>query len=93
MSIITAIALHFIADFPMQPDFLAMNKGKSWEIMFYHCAVYTSLFVLFGATLTQAAIILSTHFIIDNLKARWLIVKHIWVDQLLHMIILAVLYV
>lgn len=82
---ILLVAIHFIADFPFQPEFLALNKGKSWELLFYHCAVYTGAFVAFGkVSMVMALIILVSHLIIDPLKARYKIIKPIWVDQLLH---------
>jgi len=45
---------------------------------------YTSIFILMGATWYQGLILFGTHFIIDPLKARYGIVKDIWMDQLLH---------
>ncbi len=93
MNLIYAMACHFIGDFPLQSEFLALNKGKSTEIMIYHVAIYTSLFILLGATAVQCSMIFFTHYIIDNLKARYGIIKSIWFDQLLHMTVLVVLFV
>lgn len=88
------VAIHFIADFPFQGDYLANNKGKSWEAMFYHCAVYTATFILFAhVSLLSALFIFVTHFIIDNLKARYKVIKSIWFDQILHVIILCIICV
>lgn len=91
--IIVLAAAHFFGDFPFRNEFLALNKGKSWEINFYHAAVYTSTFVLFGTGLSPLAllIILVSHFIIDPLKCRWGFIKHVWVDQLLHAAVLGLL--
>lgn len=84
-NLIILIACHFVGDFPFQSEFLALNKGKSWEINFYHAIVYTSAFILFAkVSVLFALILLLSHIVIDPLKARWGIVKHIWVDQLLH---------
>ena len=83
--IVLLVACHFLGDFPFQGEFLAMNKGKSWEINFYHAITYTATFVIFAkVSLAFALLLLITHFFIDPLKARWQIVKHIWMDQLLH---------
>jgi hypothetical protein len=82
--LIMLIAIHFIVDFACQPNWMASFKGENWEIMFYHVAVYTSLFALFDVAIPGLIIIFITHFIIDNMKARWKIIKAIWVDQLLH---------
>jgi hypothetical protein len=79
------IACHFIGDFPFQPEFLALGKGKSWELNLYHTLVYTATFILFGdVSLLIAGIIFITHFVIDPLKARWKIIPYLWIDQLLH---------
>ena len=83
------IAIHFIADFPFQGDWLGTQKGKSWELMVYHCLIYSGTFVVFGDVSIQfAAILFVTHLIIDPLKARYKVVKHIWQDQLLHMAVI-----
>lgn len=85
------VACHFIADFPFQGDWLGCNKGKSWELMAYHCFIYSATFLLFAkVSLLFAAILFVSHMIIDPLKARYKVVKQIWQDQLLHMIVIAV---
>lgn len=89
--LVLLIACHFIADFPFQSDFIAMNKGKSWEINFYHAVIYTAAFLLFmKVSLPFAALLFVSHFIIDPLKARYKLVKRIWQDQLIHIAVLAI---
>lgn len=84
------IACHFVGDFPFQGEFLALNKGKSWEINFYHAITYTATFVIFAkVSVLFATLLLVSHFIIDPLKARYGIIKHIWVDQFIHVLIIA----
>ena len=86
------IALHFIGDFPFQSEFLALGKGKSWELNFYHVAIYTSVFIVFGKiSFAAACILFISHFFIDPLKARWAIVRHIWQDQILHIAVLIII--
>lgn len=75
--LLTAAAVHLIGDFPFQSDFLANFKGKSWEILVYHCLVYTATFVLasqlpIGMTVNPWAflVLFVTHMIIDACKAR-----------------------
>ena len=83
------LACHFIGDFAFQSEWMSMNKGKSWEINFYHAATYTAVFVLFArATPAAIAVIFITHFIIDPLKTRYKVIKPIWVDQALHFIVI-----
>ncbi len=84
------LACHFIGDFPLQNLWMAEGKAKSWEINFYHVAVYTAVFIIAGAKLSlmSLVIIFVTHFFIDPLKSRWGIIKYIWQDQLLHVLVL-----
>jgi hypothetical protein len=81
------LACHFIGDFAFQSTWMSVEKGKSWEVNFYHCATYTAVFVLFvHPSLAAIAILISTHFVIDALKARYKVIGPIWVDQLLHIL-------
>lgn len=86
------VAIHFIADFPFQGDWLGTKKGKSWELMTYHCLIYSGTFVVFGGVETvYAAAIFVSHMVIDPLRARWHFIKSIWLDQLLHIATIALL--
>ena len=81
------LACHFVGDFAFQSTWMSIEKGKSWEVNFYHCATYTAVFVLFAhPSLIAIAILLGTHFVIDALKARYKAIGPIWVDQLLHVV-------
>jgi hypothetical protein len=89
------IAAHFLGDFPFQSEWMIKNKGISWEINAYHSLTYTATMyvVTFLGKLTLpiwffGAIALS-HFLIDPLKARYNVIKSIWLDQALH---IAVIY-
>ncbi len=83
------LACHFIGDFAFQSTWMAANKGKSWEVNFYHAATYTAVFVLFArATPAAIAVIFLTHAIIDPLKTRYNLIKPIWIDQALHFIVI-----
>ncbi len=85
-------ALHFIGDFPFQSTWMVMEKGKSWEIMLYHCLTYTAPFALMvlvpsmadAVTMQGLAFVCLSHMVVDTLKARYKVIKEIWVDQLLH---------
>jgi hypothetical protein len=92
MNIWLAIAAHFIGDYPCQSIWMCTEKGKSWEVNFYHAAVYASVFLVLGCAWWQFLVLLATHFMIDPLKARWGMVKTIWQDQLLHAVVVAVLF-
>jgi hypothetical protein len=82
----------------LQTAWLAENKGKSWEANFLHAAVYTSVIFLAaridGVTLSIAAVavIFGSHFLIDPLKAKWGIIKSIWLDQILHLAVFVLVW-
>lgn len=81
------LACHFIGDFAFQSTWMSVEKGKSWEVNFYHCATYTATFVLFAHVSLDATIaLIFTHFVVDALKARYKVIRSIWLDQLLHII-------
>ncbi|MCF7835621.1 MAG: DUF3307 domain-containing protein [Candidatus Marinimicrobia bacterium] len=94
MELVLCFVAHFIGDWPFQTTFMAENKGKSWEINFYHAAVYTATFIWIAhASWLASIILLVSHFWIDALKARWKIIKHIWQDQLLHFLVIFLLII
>lgn len=66
---------HFIADWALQNDFVANNKGKYWIIMLAHCMVWTGvLFMImswFGmATYWKILFLLAGHWIVDKHKTN-----------------------
>jgi len=86
---------HFIADFPFQSDWMGKYKATHWEIMVYHVLVYAagvSLVVKIGTGDTlpiwAIGVLLLSHLAIDPLKVRYKIGKYIWLDQLLHMVVI-----
>ena len=80
-------ACHFVGDFAFQSAWMSSEKGKSWEVNFYHCATYTATFVLFAhPSVLATALLFGTHYVIDTLKARYHVIGPIWVDQLLHIV-------
>ena len=91
INLLLLLSCHFIGDFPFQGDWISANKGKSWEILFYHCAIYVATFIIFGYIGWRFALVLFvSHFIIDTMKARWKIIKPIWIDQILHFAIILI---
>jgi hypothetical protein len=86
-TLLTWLACHFVGDFAFQSTWMSMEKGRSWEVNFYHGATYTAVFVLFAHPSPIAvAVLLATHFVVDPLKARYGVIGPIWVDQLLHVL-------
>lgn len=88
------LACHLVGDFAFQSAWMAMEKGKSWEVLFYHSATYTAPFIFTGYLLDHpfsilcCSLICGSHVLIDATKARWKLIKHIWVDQLLHLLVI-----
>ncbi len=81
------LACHFIGDFAFQSTWMSIEKGKSWEVNFYHCATYTATFVLFAhPSVLATAVLFGTHFVIDPMKSRYKVIGPIWLDQLLHIL-------
>lgn len=83
------VTCHHIGDFAFQADWMAAQKGKSWEVMAYHVLMYTVVFVPLAFVLPvmnlgAVLVIFASHFTIDPCKARWKFVKQIWQDQLFH---------
>jgi hypothetical protein len=83
------LACHFVGDFAFQSTWMSIEKGKSWEVNFYHCATYTATFILFvRPSLAAIAILLFSHYVIDTLKARYKVIGPIWLDQILHVLVI-----
>lgn len=100
-NIILLLITHFIGDFILQTDHMALNKSKSNYILFLHCLVYSLCFLYFG--LPFAMITFGTHFATDYFTSRinsyfWINYKRHWffvgigADQLIHTITLILTY-
>lgn len=88
------IVLHYIADFPLQGQFLAEMKGKYDYLLFCHAMIWggvisAGLLQLGFFAPWKAVMLVVGHFIIDRWKARkadktYALTKDLWVDQFLH---------
>ena len=63
MIILSLIWIHFIADFMMQSDRIALNKSKSNLILLQHVVIYGIFLLPFG--LLFALVNAGLHFITD----------------------------
>lgn len=89
--------LHFIGDFLLQSDYMALNKSKSVKALSFHCLAYSLPFLWFGWVYALWACIL--HFPIDYISSKvtsyfWKMKQRHWFfvtigfDQAVHMTIL-----
>jgi hypothetical protein len=83
------LACHMLGDYVIQTDFLARTKGESWWHLLAHCVTYTVPFaVVFGVD-WRVALLLTTHIVIDALKARWKVIDYL-MDQSLHLLVIGI---
>lgn len=100
-NIIYLFIAHFIGDFFLQSDEMAINKSKSVWWLSLHTLVYSAVLILFGIKFAIINFIL--HFIIDFFSSK--ITSYLWkkeerhwfftvigLDQMLHSICLIVSY-
>jgi len=69
------VIAHYLADFPLQGDFIAANKGKRWYLLAAHCAIWTGivsmpLALLGGWAWWKIAMLFVGHYLCDRWKAR-----------------------
>lgn len=100
-TIFIIIVFHFIADFLLQNDKMALNKSTSLYWLGIHSIVYSIIFLYFG--IQFALITCGAHFIIDFVSSKattyfwkrkerhWFFATIGW-DQLLHYVCLLTTY-
>ncbi len=93
--------LHWIGDFVLQTDNMALNKSHDNNFLFLHCSVYSLMFVWLGITFYLLNFVL--HFAVDYFTSR--MTARLWeeerrheffviigMDQFIHIFILTLLY-
>jgi len=101
--ILLIIWIHFIADFILQNDKMAINKSSNNKWLFIHSFVYSIPFLIVGFSLNYVLFNGIFHFIVDWFTSRgttklWKENKRHWFfvligfDQMLHLTILIVSY-
>lgn len=80
VAILGLLTIHYIGDFSLQSDWMAVNKSKNWEALFNHVMIYSVLFLTFGFKLW--AITLTSHFITDAITSR--ITAKLWQQEKRH---------
>ena len=78
------LAIHFVADFVLQTDWMATNKSKRWDALALHVSVYSGAFLLWAlwhygnepAAVQFAALTWVTHFATDAVTS--LVTSRLW---------------
>ena len=82
---------HLVGDYVLQGDFIAKTKGENWYHLFVHSTLYALPFYIWLGFTPAIAVIFSTHFIVDALKARYEKINYL-TDQLLHYFVLILIW-
>lgn len=99
---VSLLLTHFIGDFLLQNDWMALNKSKSWFALTIHCWLYSFVF-LWIQTPWWFSVCFCTHFCTDAITSRWTSKLYqaghrhwffvvIGLDQLIHYFTLALMW-
>ena len=80
MYIVALIWMHFVSDFVLQTDKMAMNKSKSNKWLGIHVLVYSFPFLFFGWKF--ALVTLAFHFVTDYFTSRG--TSYLWKKEMRH---------
>jgi len=82
---------HFLADFPLQGQYLAETKGKDNISMFAHCMIYAGVIsLLVGFQFWVFCVLFISHWLIDRYKCNgWI---SLLLDQCFHIIIILIIF-
>jgi len=69
-NIILLLLAHWIADFLLQTDKMALNKSRSWGWLTYHVAVYSAVMTFATANLTFGVVTFIAHLLTDAVTSR-----------------------
>ena len=79
-TIFIIIWAHFIGDFLLQSDKMALNKSKSLYWLGIHSSVYGLPFLYFGVEFYFITV--GAHFIVDFLSSK--LTSHFWITKQRH---------
>ena len=71
---LTLLVAHFVGDFILQSDWMAINKSKRWDALSLHVFVYSMCFAWLGLPFVAATVV--THFWTDAITSR--ITARLW---------------
>jgi hypothetical protein len=94
---ILIIFAHYILDYPLQSDYLAITKGKDWYSLLAHSLIYAlgislCLYYIECFEIWKCFILIISHYIIDYKKSHAIDKKksntiYLYIDQILHICI------
>ena len=73
--------VHFISDFLLQNDWMAINKSKKWFPLMLHSTTYGLPFLVFG-NVSFVAYLITTHYWIDFITSK--ITSCLWQQEKRH---------
>jgi hypothetical protein len=74
------IWIHFVADFLLQNDKMAINKSSSSYWLTIHSLIYSVPFIIFG--FKSVVVIFVSHWFVDFFTSRW--TTKLWLKQKRH---------
>lgn len=84
--ILSILSLHWIFDFLLQTDKMALNKSKSLSYLIFHSSVYSlwsiPISLLFNLPPSFIVYVFLTHTLIDGITSR--ITSYLWKKNKLH---------
>ena len=96
-NILWILLAHYVADYPLQGDFLAQTKGKYWYSLFVHSIIYSlvvalTLKLLGVFAIWKVAVLILSHLVIDYKKSNAVnkekaLTSYLYIDQSLHITI------
>jgi len=91
-SLYALLICHFVGDYVLQGDYIAMTKGINLWHMLVHTFLYIVPFCFVFGWCWQMYVILLSHYIIDTLKARYKLISYA-TDQVLHIALLSLFFI
>ena len=76
---LSLLVLHFVGDFVLQSNWMALNKSRRLDALFAHAITYSLMFLPYG--LEFVAITFVTHFITDYHTSR--LTSKLWFLQMI----------
>ncbi len=85
--VLLMLSIHFVADFILQNDWMAINKSSSWMALTVHVLIYSVPFsIAFGVTF--GLLTFALHFVQDALTSR--LTAYLWQKNQRHWFFVAI---